>query len=357
MDATMNCLPTGVHLRSMISRYALLAACATLLLFFPRTTHAQRFDDTPARENYFTLTAIPPRTETIVVNPGDTAQIKIQVRNVSPERLFVTSEVQDFIIDKDGSTPIPLSTEDALPLRWSLASWMTIVPSGRVIEKNELASYAVVIQVPKDALPGGHYAMITHFPSIVEDGRPGQTKPSSTAITAKVGTLVYVQVNGDIHEEAFIRNFSAPEWVEFGPVDFSYDIESASDIHLSPQASLTIKNMFGFTKETIVVPSKNIFPYSSRAFDTAFNQVWGFGPYFAKLTVSYGTTGKIVTASKMFWIIPYRILMAVTVVLLALLAIVIVFRRHLEHRNDVRSQHIEVLEERIRDLEKKTRQR
>jgi hypothetical protein len=302
------------------------------------------------------ITAIPPRTDLIKIKPGETVQLAIQIRNVSNRTQQVSSHAQDFVIDKDGKTPLPVSAEEAAPLRWSLAKWITLSPAQRTVGPNELVQYDMVIQAPADALPGGHYAMVLHYPTPASARTGGGTDTaqlSASEVSPRVGTLVYVEVAGDVKEEAFIRNFKAPTWVEYGPVEMSYEIENLSDIHITPQSSIKIKNIFGLPSETIAVEPLNIFPYSTRSFTATFDQVWGLGPYTAELTVPYGNTGKMVQASILFWIIPYRLILAALVILFSILAIIIVIRKHLAHKNDVKSQQIEILEERIKELEKR----
>lgn len=303
------------------------------------------------------MTAIPPRTDVLEIKPGETIQTSVQLKNVSGKTQTVGSQVKDFIIDKDGRTPIPVTATEAAPLRWSLASWVTISPSTRTIAPNEIAQFDVVIRAPANALPGGHYAMIVHSPvsEAVKAAKAGRKLQSASAVSPQVGTLVYVKVPGDIHEEAFIRSFQAPSWMEFGPVPMSYLVENLSDIHISPQASIEVKNIFGMTKEKIVIEPLNIFPYSTRQFSAQFDNTWGFGPYTAHLTVPFGTSGKIVSSSIVFWMFPYRIVLSVLVLFFVILALYIVIKRHIDHRNDVKTHHIEVLEERIRELEQKMR--
>ena len=48
--------------------------------------------------------------------------------------------------------------------RWSLASWITLTPTEQLLQPNQTVGINVIIEVPEDALPGGHYAMITHQP-------------------------------------------------------------------------------------------------------------------------------------------------------------------------------------------------
>lgn len=333
-----------------------IAGITTALLFSTTVTFAQvKSVDNQTASSAITLTAIPPRTDVIHVKPGETFQTAVKLKNTSNVPQTVTTNAQDFIIGKDGKTPIPVTEDEAAPLRWSLASWLTISPNANELEANQTAVYDILIQVPADALAGGHYAMILHTPSTANDLNQKETNTSTTAINQRVGTLLYVVVDGDIKENAIIRNFTAPQWVEFGPTHMEFSVENLSDVHITPTASIEVFDLFGKKMGGASAEALNIFPYSQRDFSLQFDQIWGFGPYTAKLTVPYGENGKIAMAQLQFWMIPYKIILAVLTVLLTLVALFIVVRRHILHKSNVTVQHIEILEERIKDLEKQVK--
>ncbi|HZZ98716.1 MAG TPA: hypothetical protein VFG51_02165 [Candidatus Saccharimonadia bacterium] len=300
--------------------------------------------------NTISFITSPPQIE-LSGKPGDTLQTQVKLKNVTEAEQTYSTQAIDFIIAEDGFTPIPVT--EKVSGRWSAASWMTMSPTESRLAKNAEKLIDVVIQIPQNALPGGHYAMITESlkqPS--EQTQINQTLNETEAVvTPRVGTLVYITVQGNIHEEAFVRDFRAPRWLEFGPVNFGYTIENQSDIHIAPKATITVKNIFGITKEVIEVPTKNIFPLSNRQFEAVWNTFWGFGPYTASLDVAYGTQGRTFHTALIVWIIPYRILLAIAVVVFSLLAIWISIRRHIMHRNDIKTKQIEVLEEKVRSLE------
>jgi hypothetical protein len=207
----------------------------------------------------------------------------------------------------------------------------------------------VLIQVPEDALPGGHYAMITHQPVSGETPQEGQ---SASAINQRVGTLLYVIVDGPINEEAYINNFMIPNYMEFGPVPYSFSVDNRSDVHITPKIGLTIKNMFGRTVETIHPETKNIFPFTSRVIEGEWKRIWGFGKYTAELTMSYGEQGKVVIQRTAFWLIPIKLVIAIGIIVLTLIAISVSVRRHIIHRKEDQSERIAELEQKLQELQK-----
>ena len=300
-----------------------------------------------------TFIITPPRVE-LAGKPGETLQTTLKIKNVSNKAQTFRSEAFDFIVAEDGKTPMQVS--EKVSGRWSASTWMTVSPTSINIPANGNEEITVLIQIPGDALAGGHYAMVLHTP-VASSKAVKKSGDAASGIDARAGSLFYLTVAGDIHEEAFIRNFKAPTWVEFGPVDFSYSVENQSDIHITPQATVTVRDIFGrvMTKER--VSAENIFPYLSRDFQATWDIFWGIGPYTATVEASYGSQGKIARAVTQFWIIPYRVLLAVIVAGASLTAVLIAIRRHLHHRNGLQSQQIEILEERIRELEGRNTER
>lgn len=191
--------------------------------------------------------------------------------------------------------------------------------------------------------------MVTHKP-VGLNGEKFQEE-SASKISQRVGTLMYVLVEGPINEEAFVRDFSMPKFTEYGPVPFSFSVDNQSDIHIKPDISIEIYNIFGIKVDTIVLESKNVFPMISRNFNDQWDQVWGTGYYKAKLVMSYGSEGAITIANTSFWLLPITLVIAALIVLLTLVVIFIATRRHLLHKNSDEQQRMQMLEEKISKLE------
>ncbi len=279
-----------------------------------------------ASANSISLTAIPPRVGDegeIKIKPGEKFQTTVRILNTSDVELDVESFVQDFIIDVDGKTPVPV--RESVENRWSLASWVVLTPSHQVIAPKKTVSLSVLIDVPKDARPGGHYAMILHKPNL--GGRePGEQ--SSSGVNQQVGSLLYVNVDGPIDELAFIRGFAfKPNFAEYGPVDFSYSVDNQSDVHIRPAGTLQITDIFHRKVGQVEIESQNVFPGAQRAFAGTWPVKWGFGPYTALLTVTYGEQGQLATASTVVWLFPISIIITILVVLLTIITAIFIIKR------------------------------
>lgn len=314
-----------------MKKTALFLALAGVISFSAVKLHKAQAQTSPDQVAGRAIAAIPPKEgdeDPIRVEPGETIQTTVQVRNNSDNSITLRTYAQDFLVKEDGKTPIPV--EDTVTNRWSLAKWMSVAPNQHTLAPNEIAEMAVVIEVPEDALPGGHYAMVLHEPMTPADIE--QFEQSASAINQRVGTLFYVIVEGPINEEAYIREFQFKKFQEFGPVPFSYLIRNQSDVHINPAMNIDIFNMLGQKVDSIKVEGNNIFPLNARDFAGKWDRIWGFGLYTAKLTAAYGSTGQVAVNSTNFWIIPVRLILAILFIILLLIAIIVAVKRHTENK-------------------------
>lgn len=342
------------NLLSSLRKNTLVSLAIVALIFGLGSARAISAQETT---DQLTLTAIPPRLGddgSLKASPGETLQTTIRVRNASDQEVNIISLAQDFIVDADGSTPLPIS--EITPTRWSLASWITVAPSSLTLQPNQVASISVVIEIPKDALPGGKYAMIVHQPTPQKVAPNQVAEYSQSGVSQRVGTLLYVQVNGPINEDAYIRNFNMPEFSEYGPVPFNFSIENLSDIHIQPNLKLEITNMFGKKVADLNLESKNVFPLTQRDFSGKYDQIWGTGKYFATLTMNYGNTGKVAIARVAFWLFPITLAIAALTILLVIIAIFIIVRRHMISRRHDQTKHIQELEAKLKEFQQDNRQ-
>ena len=294
------------------------------------------------------LTAIPPRLE-ITTNPGQVITKEIKIRNESNTEKTISTSVRDFIVTDDFGTPLQVETTDQSDNRWTASSWIQISPSQLKLKPGETKSLVLTVIAPDDALAGGHYAVVLHTPQ--NDVTITQT---GAAVQTNVGTLVYITVPGDITQNASIREFSAPKFLEYGPVDFKTIITNLSDVHITPAGAINIYNTFGLKSAQINLDNTNIFPNTSREFLNTLNRKLMLGRYKAQINATYGTAGQLLTATIFFWVIPYKLI----ALLLAIILIIFLILK-LQKKAPPISElpKVEELEKELEDLKKKYQDR
>lgn len=295
--------------KKYFSFYLLLITCY-LLLVTTRSAIAQ---------NIVRITAIPPRLE-ITVKPGEITQDVIKVRNDSDSELAITTEIKDFISDKEGA-PIPVDEE--VSGNWASSSWLKTSPSKFIIKPGEIKKLDLIIATPENALAGGHYSVVFYKP--IPANQNGEN--TGSRISPQVGTLLYLTLPGDIKEKAFVKKIDIPKFSEYGPIDIETEIENLSDIHIRPKANIKIYNLFNKLSTSLNLSEKNIFPSQSRSYENKWDKKWLFGRYKAQLEGFYGSTGKSLLATVYFWVIPWKIVLLILLVILLIILLVVKNRR------------------------------
>ena len=291
------------------------------------------------------ISAIPPRLEVTVKPDGDTTQT-IKVRNESNQEQIFSVSIRDFIVTDNKGTPTILNNLDDSTNRWAASSWIQVSPASVKVKAGETKNLTLTVLPPKDALPGGHYAMVVYSPD-----KSSSFNTTGAAIQANVGTLVYVTIPGNIKENAIVQKFTAPSFSEFGPINFQTTIKNSSDIHIQPVGAITIKNWLGGKTAQLNINTTNIFPYTTRDFQNTLNKKWLFGRYQASFQAIYGTNGGLISATLFFWVIPWRLLILVATAIAIIVTIIVLTKNKPKTNTPV--NEVAELEKELEDLKKK----
>jgi hypothetical protein len=268
---------------------------------------------------------IGPPLISLKADPGETLKTKIQLRNIAGGDLIVTNQINDFTAAGEDGTPQVLLDEDANaePTPYSLKNWIS--PLKRLVLKpKEIESLSVTIKVPDNASPGSYYGVV-RFTAV-----PPELEGTGVSLSASLGSLIFVRVNGDAKESMGIEEFYASKdgkrgWLfESNPIDFVERLKNTGNVHLQPRGQITIYDMFGNTVTAIIVnqPPHNVLPASIRKFeqslgDTELGDRNLFGRYTAELTIAYGEDEQqTITEKVTFWVIPWKLIAGIIVLLI-----------------------------------------
>jgi len=264
-----------------------------------------------AAQSSLTLTIVPP-TYDFKSQPGEQIATSLKIINETDQPIDLKANYQDFIVDDQGK---PILVEEKVAGRWSLASWLVLSPTQATLPARASKSFDLVIIIPEDALPGGHYAAVYFTP--VETEFKNQFGAS---VETSIAALINLVVLGPTTEQAAVKKFLAPAFSEYGPVKILSEIENQGNVHLVPKGSVEVTDLFGRTLASYPIEERRIFPFARRSFTNSFGSKWLFGRYQAVLTAAYGQSGQVLTTSLYFWVIPWKIIL---VIILALLIIIL----------------------------------
>ena len=196
------------------------------------------------------------------------------------------------------------------------------------------------IEIPSDEPPSDYY-----FSVIFVSKTQLETDLNASQNAGGIGTNVLVSIGPKGTTKGAVKEFSAPFWLENGPVPFTVRIANESKHFINPKGEIMIKNMFGQTIGRVDLLPVNILSGTVRAIPSAAGgkkpiidsqaALWPeellIGPYAATLTLSLSEQGPILKKTIHFIGFPIQIILGVIVVAVILLLI----------RNKVRKQLLE----------------
>jgi hypothetical protein len=270
---------------------------------------------------------ISPPVVTLTADPGQTIKASINLRPAINSKLIVSSQINDFVAAGEDGTPKILTDSDE-PYPYSLKTWVNQIPE-MTLNPKEIKTLDVTIKVPADAAPGGYYGVVRFT------ARPPELEGTGVALSASLGSLLFVRVKGQAKESLDIASFSVNKNGKTGslfestPIQFSERLKNTGNVFLQPAGQIVVTDMFGkkIGAVNINLPPRNVLPASTRRFDQPFDSsTLGnkrlFGRYKAVLKVTYGDNKQVTTSVITFWVLPYR-LIAVVIVLLVVIFFVL----------------------------------
>lgn len=310
-----NLLNTKLYVRSIIVASLLVLLFGTLA---SPLVNAQSTDSTAGQ-----ALEIGPTVFNVSANPGDSVKVNVNIRDVSPTNLIVRGQINDFVANGEEGIP-KIILDDSVDSPYSLKTWVS-TPGQLTLKPKELKTLPVTINVPSNASPGGYYGVI-RFTS-----NPPELEGTGVALSASVGALIILTVNGTAKQQLSVVEFSTSKngktgnFFETTPIQFTERIKNSGNIHEEPTGLVTVTDMFGNKVVNLAInqPPGKILPDSIRKFTQPLdsssigNRIL-FGLYHADLTVNYGD-GQTAKSSLSFWVIPY------TLIIISILGLVAAF--------------------------------
>ena len=270
---------------------------------------------------------IAPTIVNLDVDPGETVDVEIQLRNVSNEELIVTGEINDFLAsDEQGSPNIIMDDDDGEfeDNPFSMRAWAQPIQP-LLLEPGEIETLTAPFIVPDNASPGGYYGAVRFT------GTPPELEGTGVSLTTSIGTLLLATVSGETDRNAAIEEFkveqdgSSGSFFESTPLQLVQRIQNTGNVHIQPTGQVRITDMFDrrVASANVNLGQQNILPESIRRFEQDIDSsLIGdrrlFGRYTAELELEYGED-KILTDTLTFWVVPYRLIAAIVVAFVILL--------------------------------------
>lgn len=295
----------------------LLAAFVAVLLFMSLWPAAasgytvEKHDD--AVTGQFVIS--PTKVE-LEMKPGESASRDIMVANRTGSTVTIEFSMEDFEGSTDPSqATVFLGEEDS---SWGARKWLEPEISSIVLKQGETVTFRTKVNVPSNAEPGGHYAALFAFSTYETEDAAG----TAINITSRVGTLFLIRVAGTVVEQGNLSKPEVSRFSEYGPIDIGLVFNNEGNVHLKPSGRVIITNILGQAVAEIPVPEWVVLPESSRRNVVKWDSHYLFGRYTARAEIAYGPDGTPIIASTTFWVIPWKIVLAIALGIGLLIAFV-----------------------------------
>lgn len=266
-----------------------------------------------AQTGSIALTITPPLFR-IAMAPGEFWASSISVVNTNEADIEVYATVMDLepLGEEGHSRFVPVRDVENEEMKTALSQWVTVAQDPFLVPKEKSVKIPFSIRVPDGASPGGHYAAIligTRPPA------PGERGGAAVGVSSFISSLLFVRIAGDVVEDGSIREFATERTVYDAPdVRFTLRFENKGNVHVQPQGTITIYNMWGKERGKIDLRERsefgNVLPSSTRKFGFVWKGERNFfdiGKYTAVAALSYGSEGKKTASETVsFWIIPVK---------------------------------------------------
>lgn len=273
------------------------------------------------------------------VSPGQLWKSSLKVVNNNNKEISVYVHLQDFKSGTENGTvellpPASKETEKDMSM---MSNWIVVEPGPIKIPPQSSVDIPFIIDVPATAGPGGHYA------AILTGTRPpeGTTNGSSIKVSSLLGSLILLNVKGDVKEQLQIQSFSSDKLVYQKPeVNFTVRFLNTGNVHVLPQGEIRVYNWLNQDKGSMALNHDsdfgNVLPGGTRKWEFLWkieDNPLAMGRYRALLIVGYGETARQTDSREFyFWVLNYKLIamaggIALTVLILVIFLIKLYVRR------------------------------
>ncbi len=312
--------------------------CSTLLLFLawlgPIPINAQSNAGSGSG-----LSVSPTRYE-YTIDPGKAEKLSFTIKNVTDATVIARATVNDFESDNTSGEPRILLDQNQ-----KTASSVKPFLSGLddlTLQAGEKKTLDVFAQIPADYPPGAYFGIV-RFVAIPANREAGA--PNQVALTASVGSLVLIQVPGNIIEKIKLKNIqiingdTSRRFFTSAPDSIAVTVTNEGNGFAKPFGKVTVTGPGGeaFNYEmNNTNPRSNILPNSTRVFKDPVKKLTRPGRYTAAANISSGQGGEVLVVKTSFWYIPRWFMIAIVVTIAVLCSLVIYFfqkrKGHKSHR-------------------------
>ena len=274
-----------------------------------------------------------PGKSEIFLNPGDTVTRAVYVTDRVPGNTSFKIEVEDIKGTTDPNQPVLILDGQRGP--YSGKDFITPAVDNITLSFGQRITIPLTITIPKDASPGDYDSsvLVSNEPTVTAQNNATGAN-SAAKIISRLGTLIFIRVNGAANESAKLDDFKikGPSQLFYnsGPLTFQILFNNGGNVHLVPYGEIIIKNFFGQTVDQLPVDAYFSLPDSLRYREVDWSRQMLLGRYTATVSLNRGYGGFTDTKTIAFWVLPWKMLIGVFVAIFLILLVTVIFLRNFE---------------------------
>ena len=287
---------------------------------------------------------VAPVSKNLKLSAGETYSDEIVYWNTSQVaktyKIFVSGFKQ---IENQPGTAVILTPEEDAKTPYSASKWVTVEEDTLTLEPNKNVKLKYTITVPKDATNGEYNVEIF----LISESDFTLTGTAAFTNLAS-GTPILIQVGDEFVENAELLKFITDKNIyEKINITFLARIKNIGDTHIKPTGEIVIENIFRqevaripFNKTSQSLMRDTIADYEDSWDQTSYispNKALAIGPMTAKLIVTYRSYQPgfaVLNAQTTFWIIPWKIIAIILLVIILIIAYNI-YRKNMKKKNEI----------------------
>lgn len=248
---------------------------------------------------------VSPAKLTPEIKKGQTHKDKFEVYNSGEADFKIKVYASPYQATNDGYKLE--STSD----RSLLHNWIKFEQSEYEIKAKSSATVEFSIEAPKNIPDGGQYGLI--FAETINDT---EMKSSGVTAASRIGVLIYASTDGVNQYAGDFNSINIPFLNINSKANFSVKSQNTGNTHYDVNATLTISDLFGNAKETIVKNGFTVLPDVNKEIEFT----WEKAPLIALMNVNLKASAPDINKS----IDETRLVLFVSPVFLIILTIIII---------------------------------
>jgi hypothetical protein len=279
----------------------------------------------------------------LTVDPGTTKVIEVFIQNLTDVPTTLHPAINDFMASSDESgAPRVILDEDKYAPSHSFKRFVQPL-SNIVVGPHEMKIVKVSVVIPKDSAGGGYYGAVRFSPTSEVGGK-------NVNLSASVGSLILLRVNGAVKEQLSIASFDVRQqpnddkqqpkvgsfFTSNKKISSIVRFTNGGNVQVAPFGTITLRKS-GKTLSTArineVDPRGLVLPDSIRRFEVNLNKVGSFGKYTVEGSFGYGSSGQLLTSKKTFYVVPVMVFVLIGLGIAVLLFLIFGLPRIIRNYN------------------------